>query len=54
MRRLSRLQSKVIKVKARMQRLRKYRDPNFVNENIDTGLLHSNMADLDKNRKSRN
>jgi len=59
LRRLSRLQLKVQKVKDRLERLRKHRDPNYVNSNIivettSPGQMHSNIGAIDKNRKSRN
>lgn len=41
MRRLHKLQSKVQKVKGRLDRLRKFRDPNFVNSQIDAELVGS-------------
>ena len=39
LRRLQKLQGKVLKVKGRLERLRKHRDPNFANSLIDQGLL---------------
>jgi len=43
-RRLQKLQSKVLKVKGRLDRLRKHRDPNFVNSQIDAELVLSEDA----------
>ena len=39
MRRLQKLQQKVVKVKDRLDRLRKHRDPNYANSQIETGFL---------------
>ena len=41
--RLQKLQSKVQKVKGRLQRLRKHRDPNFANSQIDVALTGAPM-----------
>ena len=40
-RRLQKLHYKVLKVRGRLDRLRKHRDPNYANSQIDTALVRS-------------